>query len=235
MNKKSKSFPKPIIPKTLSQSIYNYLKEAIISHQLKAKQRINEKEIAELFQVSITPVREAVLRLGAEGFVDSNFHREAVVKEVSYRELKEIFQVLGVLDSLAVGLIIDTINQEGLKELEALTKRMERHCHLNSIDKFMELNVTIHDKIWELLPNKFLQTTLRYVNAQTLRYSYAFLQAFRKQGVLKRSLDEHKEILKALKNKDKKKLKGLLSKHWGSLLESSPSENRWKEYLDENA
>jgi DNA-binding GntR family transcriptional regulator len=99
----------------------------------------------------------------------------------------------------------------------------------------MDLNVTIHNKIWELLPNKFLQTTLRYINAQTLRYSYAFLQAFRKQGVLKRSLDEHKEILRALKNKDKKKLKGLMSKHWGSLLESSPSESRWKEYLDDNA
>jgi DNA-binding GntR family transcriptional regulator len=235
VNKKLRSFPEPIIPKTLSQSIYNYLKEAIISHQLKPNQRINEKEIAELFQVSITPVREAVLRLGAEGFVDSNFHREAAVKEVSYQELNEIFQVLSVLDSLAVGLILDAINQEGLKELEGLTKRMERHCHLNSIDKFMDLNVTIHNKIWELLPNKFLQTTLRYINAQTLRYSYAFLQAFRKQGVLKRSLDEHKEILRALKNKDKKKLKGLMSKHWGSLLESSPSESRWKEYLDDNA
>jgi len=234
VNKKLKSLPVPIIPKTLSQSIYNYLKEAIISHQLKANQRINEKEIAELFRVSITPVREAVLRLGAEGFVDSNFHREAMVREVSYRELKEIFQVLGVLDSLAVGIILDTINQEELKELESLTKRMERHYHLNSIDKFMELNVTIHNKIWELLPNKFLQTTLRYVNAQTLRYSYAFLQVFREQGVLKRSLDEHKDILKALKNKDKKKLKGLMSKHWGSLLESSLSENRWKEYLDDH-
>ena len=121
MNKKLRSLPDPIIPKTLSQSIYNYLKEAIISHQLKASQRINEKEIADLFQVSITPVREAVLRLGAEGFIDSNFHREAVIKEVSYRELKEIFQVLGVLDSVAVGLILDTINQEELKELESLT------------------------------------------------------------------------------------------------------------------
>ncbi|NIM91870.1 MAG: FCD domain-containing protein [Candidatus Aminicenantes bacterium] len=235
MNKKFKSLPEPIIPKTLSQSIYNYLKEAIISHQLKANQRINEKEIAELFQVSITPVREAVLRLGAEGFVDSNFHREAMVSKVSYQELKEIFQVLGVLDSLAAGLILDTLNQDELKELESLTKKMERHCHLNSIDKYLELNISIHNKIWDSIPNKFLQTTLRYVNAQTLRYSYAFLQAYRKQGVLKRSLDEHKEILKALNNKNKKKLKGLMSKHWGSLLESSPSEKRWKEYLDDRA
>jgi DNA-binding GntR family transcriptional regulator len=179
VNKKLRSLPEPIIPKTLSQSIYNYLKEAIIGHQLKANQRINEKKIAELFQVSITPVREAVLRLGAEGFVDSNFHREAVVRQVSYQELKEIFQVLSVLDSLAVGLILDTINQEEMKDLESLTKRMERHCHLNSIDKFMDLNVTIHDKIWDSVPNKFLQSTLRYVNAQTLRYRYAFLQAFR--------------------------------------------------------
>lgn len=235
MNNKLKLFQAHPIPKTLSQSIYNYLKEAIISNRLKANQKINEKEIANLFQVSITPVREAVLKLGTEGFITSNFHREAAVREASYRELKEIFQVLGILDSLAVGLALDYINQDELKELENLTKRMERHCHINSRDKYMELNVAIHNKIWESLPNKFLQIILRYINDQMLRYSNARFHAFRKPGVLERSLDEHKEILRALKNKDRKKLKILMLKHWSALLHPSSFENGLKEYLNNNA
>ena len=97
-------------PKTLSQSIYERLKESILNKELEPNQRINEKEIAESFQVSRTPVREAVARLVAKGFVEIISHREALVKEVSYGELKDIFQVIGVLDRLAVSLIIDQID-----------------------------------------------------------------------------------------------------------------------------
>jgi len=219
------------IPKTLSQLIYNHLKDAIINNELKANQKINEKEFAQLFEISTTPVREAVLRLGAEGFVTINSHREAVVKEISYEELKEIFQVLGFLDSLGMTLATDNLSPEDLKELEDLTKEMERHCNISSLDKYIAINQDIHKKIWECIPNRFLQATLHYVNNQMLRYNYARLYAFRKPGVLKKSLKEHKEILRALKNKDKKKIKNLMVKHWGSLLQPSPFKKGLKEYL----
>lgn len=220
------------IPKTLSQSVYNYLKDAIINNELKANQKINEKEIANHFQVSTTPVREAVLKLGAEGFVNINSHREAVIKEISYVELKEILQVLGTLDSLALNLAADNLNPDDIKELEDLTKKMERHCQVSSIEKYLSINFVIHSKIWLSLPNIFLKDTLQYVYNQLQRYNYARFYAFRKPGVLERSLNEHKEILAALKSKDKKQLKTLMKKHWGSLLQPSPFEDGLKEYLN---
>ena len=88
------------IPKTLGQSIYSHLKDAILNNHLKANQKINEKEIAQSFGTSTTPVREAVMRLGAEGFVITDSHRETIVKEISLEELKEILLVMGHLDSL---------------------------------------------------------------------------------------------------------------------------------------
>lgn len=230
MYKTNKALPHSI-PKTLSQSIYNHLKEAIINNELKANQKINDKEIAQLFEISTTPVREAVLKLGAEGFVTINSHREAVVKEISYKELKEIFQVIGILDSLATCLASEALTPEELKELEDLTQLMENSCYIQSIEKYMAINQDIHKKIWERIPNRFLRSTLEYINDQMLRYSYARFYAFRKPGVLERSLQEHKEILEALKNKDKKKLKTLILKHWGSLLQPSPFEEGLKEYL----
>jgi len=229
MNKKN-NFSPHAIPKTLSQSIYYHLKEAIINNKLKSNQKINEKEISQLFKVSTTPVREAVLRLGAEGFVTINSHREAVVKEIYYEELKEIFQVLGTLDSLASCLAVDNLSSETLEDLEHLTKEMERHCNIHSIEKYITINQDIHKKIWQLIPNRFLQATLNYVNDQMLRYNYARIYAFRKPGALERSMKEHKEILEALKNK--KRLKNLMAKHWGSLLQPSPFEEGLKEYLN---
>ena len=66
-----------------------------------------------------------------------------------------------------------------------------------------------------------------------LRYNYARFHAFQKKpGGLEKSMAEHKEILKALKNKDKKKIKSLMAKHWGSILKPSPFEEGLKEYLN---
>lgn len=79
----------------------------------------------------------------------------------------------------------------------------------------------------------FLQKTLQDVNDQLLRYNYARFHAYKKPGVMERSLKEHKEILKALKAKDEIQLKEVLAQHWGSLLQPSPFADGLKEYLQE--
>lgn len=220
------------ISKTLSETIYNHLKESIITNKLKAGQKINERKIAELFEVSITPVREAVFMLGAEGLVNIKSHKEVVVKELSPEEIKEIFQVLSILESYAVTLAVDHIGEEDIKELEELHKEMARYCRKDSIERYCSLNKAIHSKLWELVPNKFLRETLHNVHNQFQRYSYAQFYALGKQGALKRSLKEHQEILKTLKTKNKRKLKALLAKHWGSFLRPSRFEEGLKEYLN---
>lgn len=226
-----KDLPPNNIPKTLSQSIYNYLKESIINNTLKANQKIKDKEIAKLFDVSTTPVREAVLKLGAEGFVMINSHREALVREAFYEELTEIFQVLSLLDSVGASSAIDCIGPETMEELENLAEELESSCHDDSIEKFMAINQDFHKKIWECIPNRFLESTLQFINNQMLRYNYARLYAFKKPGALKRSLEEHKDIIEAIRNKDKKRLKKLIAKHWGSLLQASPFKEGLEEYL----
>lgn len=221
------------IPKTLSQSIYNYLKKSIINNKLKANQRINEKEIASIFGVSTTPVREAVLRLGAEGYITTNSHRESVVKEISYQELRDIFPVLAVLDDFAMSLVVDHISPEKIRELEEMTAKMERFCKQRSVEEYLGLNAAIHNKIWESLPNKILKRTLQFVHGQLLRYNYARYYIFRKPGVLKKSLKEHKEILYSLKSKNKEELKTKIQKHWSTLIEA-PLRNELKEYFKNN-
>jgi DNA-binding GntR family transcriptional regulator len=64
-----------------------------------------------------------------------------------------------------------------------------------------------------------------------LRYNYARFYAFQKPGTLEKSMADHKKILKALKDKDKRKIRSLLLKHWGSILKPSSFEVGLKEYL----
>lgn len=221
-----------IIPKTLSQSVYKHLKNSIISNKIKSGQKLHEKEIAALFQVSSTPVREALFMLGAEGLVTIKSHKEVVVKEISHKELKEIFQVLSILESYAVTMAVDNISDEELKEIEELQEEMASYCRKTSIEKYCELNRAIHNRLWELVPNEFLRKTIHSVHDQFQRYSYAQYYALGKTGALKRSLREHEEILEALKTKNKRRLKALLAKHWGSFLRPSSFEKGLKEYLN---
>lgn len=211
-------------PKTLSQSIYNHIKESIIKNRLKAKQKINEKTIAQVFNVSTTPVREAVLKLGAEGFIHLNSHRDAVVRETSFEELKCIFQTLGALEALAAASVIDNISSERLTDMATLLKKMEHSGSNKSPEKQIKLNGLFHQNAWESLTNRVLQNALMTLYNQLLRYNHAMIHAFRKPGVMELSVHEHREILKAIQGRDKHALKDIIEKHWNALHISSPLE-----------
>lgn len=214
-----------VITKTLSQSIYNFLKEAIITNKLTANQRIIEKDIAQKFGVSTTPVREALLRLSAEGYVSIDSHRKTLVKEISYQELLDIFKVMADLDVIAISQVVEHIKKEHIKELTDLTKQMEKRGRSGDVEKYLELNTVIHKKIWEVLPNKILQKTIEFVHSQLLRYSYSRIIAYMEPEVLKQSIKEHKNILQALEDKDKRTLKTLIRSNWSLLLNRETQES----------
>lgn len=210
------------IPKTLSQTIYNYLKDAVVTNKLKANQRIIEKDIAKIFGVSTTPVREAVLRLAAEGYFLIDSRRKTIVREISSKELKDIFQVMAQLDAIAIKQVVDHIQPEHLQKLKELTKQMEQVGRSNDIEKYLEINSTIHYKIWDILPNKILRRTIEFVHCQLMIYAYSRITAFQEPAVLNKSIQEHKKILQALEDKDKRALKSLVKSNWSLLLDKLP-------------
>jgi DNA-binding GntR family transcriptional regulator len=219
------------LPRTISEHIYSVLKKSILNNELKTNQRISEKELADYFHVSKTPVREAVLRLAAEGFIKIDAHRRASVTEISYTKLKDIFQVLGTLDSLAVSLAVDNLTPKDIKKLEDLIVRMQAKCNVDSIEKYLELNVTFHNEIWKAVQNELLKELLYLVRDRMLRYTYARIIALKDPADLKKSMKQHKEILAAIKSKDKEKLKKMISNHRGSLMKSSAYLKEVKKYL----
>jgi DNA-binding GntR family transcriptional regulator len=219
------------LPRTMSEFVYGSLKEAIINNELKANQRINEKELADRFHVSRTPIREAVLRLATEGFVKIDSYRRAIVKEISFEELRDILEVLGALDRLAIVQAINNMTTEDVKKLETLTNKMEKKCNLNSVEKFIELNAEFHNELWKYVSNKFLLEILHFVRDKKERYSYARLYLYKTPGFLEKSMKHHKELMEAVKFKDIEKLKKMIVQHRNLLLESEQNEMDMKEYL----
>ena len=231
MNEKNNGAFEFPLPQTMSEFIYEHLKKSILSNELKANQRINEMELSKYFKVSRTPVREAILRLEAKGFVKIDSRRQILVKEVSYKELIEIFQVLGALDRLAVSQAVDNLKSKQIEKLERLSQKMEKSCNIETIEKYFEYNEAFHDEIWKAVPNSLLHEILCSVRDQMQRYTYARIYAFKKSGALKRSLMQHKELVKAIRKKDKENLKEMIVQHRVCLLEVAPFTEGLKEYL----
>ncbi len=231
MAKSNTGISKYPLARTMSEFIYGSLKDSIINNELKSNQRINEKQLAEYFKVSRTPIREAVLRLEAKGFVRIDSYRRAVVKEISYKELMEIFQALGALDRLAVSQAVDNLTAQNIDKLEGFIKKMERNCNLKSIEKYFEFNEKFHDEIWKAVDNKLLLEILNLVRDRMRRYTYARIFAFKKPEALEKSFEQHKALLMALRKKDKEKLKKMIVEHRVSLLKFAPYAEELKEYL----
>lgn len=213
-NKKKHHFI-DIRPDTLSQSIYKYLKESIQKNKIKAKQRINEKEIADMFKVSRTPVREAIFQLAADGFVEMDYHRGALVKDLSLKEIKDIYQVIASLDALGMQLIdLDNFEERTLEKLQLFQSRIKSAFNKKDLDKYVDINIEFHENIWQHIPNIFLHEVLYICITQITRYIFLLNCFFEDPENLAKTLAAHKEIIEALKKKDRRKLKTVSSQHW---------------------
>jgi DNA-binding GntR family transcriptional regulator len=203
------------ITKSLSKPIYDYLKKSIIDNDLKAGEKIHEKEIADNFGVSRTPVREAIIRLSVEGFVDIHYHRDSVVRDIPYEELQEILQVISCLDAYAITQVVDHISTKDMAQIENLTAKMDKYLSFEHSPKFFDINFSIHEIVWNYLPEGLLRSTLECGAAQIQRYSHKpHITEVQIEAILESSFTAHKKILAALKTKDKKTLSNLFSQHW---------------------
>jgi len=203
------------ITKSLSKPIYDYLKKSIVNNDLKANEKIDEKEIAENFGVSRTPVREAIIRLSVQGFVDIHYHRDSVVKDIPYEEIEEILQVIGILDAYIITEVVDKLSSKDIASIESLTLKMGKYTTVENSKKFFDTNFSLHGIIWDYLPEGFLRITLECATSHLQRYSHKpHLSEEQILKIQESSFDYHNKILTALKAGDKEKLSHLFGQHW---------------------
>jgi len=202
-------------PVTLRERIYSHLREAIINNYLPPGQRIFDKEIARSFNVSITPVREALLQLSVEGFVEIKSYKDIIVREISLKEISEIYDVQAVLEGLAGKLAVPNMNGEHLSKMEKLIKKMSEYFSSNKVDKFYEINEKIHALYIEQSGSQLIHDLVSHLNLRRkmFRYRVTFLS---KKEVMEKALEDHKNILRAFLSHDRENVERLIIEHWRS-------------------
>jgi DNA-binding GntR family transcriptional regulator len=218
-------------PRTLAERIYISIKDSILNGEIKNNQRIIEKEIASRFKVSHTPVREAIKRLASEGLIIINSHRESYVRKISYMELINIYYTMIAIDEMALKLAFNRAPDITIKEIEKYVNALKKVAKKEKVGEYLDLNERMHIRICELSSNDYLYHIRKTIYSQLGIYKPLRFFLFSRSDAIDKTMEEFKSLLRALKSRDKRKIKHINRGRWIQFL---PSEAEWHEYESEN-
>ena len=147
-------------PVSKKQRVITSLKAAILSGGLKSGEAIVEGKIAQQFGVGQGLIREALIELEHEGFVQRTPFSGTQVVKLSSEDAQQIFDVRITLEPLAVSLAEPFLTEERIEELERLASKAKRAAEAGDLDSFFESHLAFRRRIWELSGNRYLQQAL---------------------------------------------------------------------------
>ncbi|HEX4885945.1 MAG TPA: GntR family transcriptional regulator [Casimicrobiaceae bacterium] len=217
---------------TLPSAVAERLREMIIEGDLRPGARLNERTLCERLAVSRTPLREAFRLLAAEGLVELQPNRGAMVVALSEDDIRESFEVMGALEALSGELACARIGDADVAEIKALTYEMLA-CHArHDLPAYYRLNRAIHDRINLAAGNALLSRTYRTLNQriQNLRF-----RSNLDREKWDRAARQHAEIVAALEARDGARLGAILRHHLEHKAEAVLANLRTPEFGDGRA
>ncbi|MDX2265694.1 MAG: GntR family transcriptional regulator [Hyphomicrobiales bacterium] len=202
----------PILRNQLHDRLLDALRELIASGDLKAGQKIPEKALCERFQVSRTPLREALKVLASEGFVKLKPNRGAVIAELTLSELKEAFPIIAVVEELAGELAAKNMTDGEIREVRRLHDAMAEHFRNRELAPYFDLNQRIHKAIQLGARNETLYGIYRTID---LRVRCARLFVNVSENRWAEAMSEHDMIIAALEARNGAALGQILKMHVG--------------------
>jgi DNA-binding GntR family transcriptional regulator len=210
-NKAAKSASPGRVRRTgLYTDIADRLREMIQEGELAPGSRILEKELCEYFDISKTPLREALKVLAAEGLVTHRQHIGYRVAPIDLNEIAAAFEVLHGLEETAGRHLVERLNEDSFAAIERKHQAMIVHHHNGKRAAYFRLNQEIHQMIIDAAQNPVLSSI----------YAGLMTRIHRARGVVnadaarwQESLDEHDAIIDAMRARDADKLPLLLKEH----------------------
>jgi DNA-binding GntR family transcriptional regulator len=191
----------------VNQEIYKELKKRIVFLDYKPKQVLSIKELAKEFGVSAVPIREVLILLETEKLIHIIPNNGIYVTDISFQELKDVFEVRLFLIGLAGRLAAQRVTPEELNKMKELLKKIEQE---KDRKRLIQLDAEFHDLINYSSKNETLADTLK-----NLRNRIGRLWFFAKEHDTY-SLQipkDFEELIKALEKNDQNKCEEILKNH----------------------
>lgn len=181
--------------RSLSDTVYAELKEAILRGDIVSDERLMEIPLANKLGVSRTPVREAIRRLEKEQLVVITPGCGARVAGISDKEAMDALEVRLMIENMSVRLAARNITGEQLARLREINSKARAAAADNDTGLIADFDNLLHRTISEASGNSILFTVARFLEGQVLRYRIEYIKSLPEYDSL---LDEHDAIIDAI-------------------------------------
>ncbi|HEX6750962.1 MAG TPA: GntR family transcriptional regulator [Longimicrobium sp.] len=192
----------------LREQVHRAVVDRILREELPPGSRISDSVMAQELGVSRTPVREALLRLEREGFLEVDVGRGFFVKPLSLAEVRETYPILWTLEVLALRLSPPP-ERETVAEMDRINRELAEAG--DDPERRIDLDVAWHAAMVSGCPNGRLLELIASVKAVVRRYEYAYMQS---SGHIHVSTRAHDDIARALERGDVDAAVSLLEANW---------------------
>jgi DNA-binding GntR family transcriptional regulator len=185
----------------------------IVSRNFPPGMKLSEQLLCNRWNVSRTPIREALRHLESEGFISSSKHKGFVVTSISMHDVEQIYTILMSLDSVAGRLATPVLanDPEKLATLGTLCDAMEELCGTRDIEGYMKKNLEFHSIIFRSSANDWIINILENLHSHTNRFILNALYIPRR---IENSVQEHREILRCIERGNEKGVEKAISAHF---------------------
>jgi len=189
----------PLAKRPLYLDVSDQVREMIYERVLRPGDWIDEPELCSQLEISRTPLREALKVLHGENLVELVPRKGCRVRALDDDELLELFPVMASLEGLCANLATRKVKADDIVRLEAIHDRLETHAHAQDVDSYYEVNREFHLAVQNLAGNRWLQRITGELRNVLILARHRQLTV---PGRLHASLQEHRVILRALKQGD---------------------------------
>lgn len=191
-------------------NLIRILEDDILDGKFKPGDRLDEQALARRFEVSRTPVREALRHLASSGLVEIRHNQGAAVRALTTAELVEMFQVLAELNGLAARLCARRLSRNELKTLRELNDVCHERAEANDADGFYAANFDFHAFIDKGAQSKFLLDECEKLEKRLNAYRRHITFQPRR---MERSTVEHYRIVEAIEKGEEDDAHKLMREH----------------------
>jgi DNA-binding GntR family transcriptional regulator len=194
---------------TKEQQVAEYLREGILAGEFARGQKLKQADIAKRLDISITPVREAMKLLEAEGYIHVSAHRGAVVAPFQMERVDELFQLRLAMESkltLAATKLLTNRDIEDLTAIDAALHEAANHKEQESLRR--GLNHRFHFRLYGCAD---LPQTLHFVRVVWAKYPFDLLGALPNRA--EQVASEHDAIMQGLRIRDPRATTRAMQQH----------------------
>lgn len=195
------------------EEVYYVLRDKIVQGILEPNQKLRDKEIAEQLGVSRTPIREALLRLEDEGFVQTKPNSSTMVCPIDFHDSFNLYSIVWTLECLAMKQSFEFITSKHIKLMieanERLLKALKSHDALSALEADNEF----HSIYIQLSNNEELYRIISDIKLKLKRIDIYYFEEIKD---IQLSYQEHLQIIKALKKKNLSQTLNAIELNWSA-------------------